>query len=153
MGEGRTGWEDESCSWLNVLCILSPHLPAGSVLDVPEPVRHPHGYPDCLLLLHPRVRAGYEARHLSCTRRVAASEGAAAAHRLCCSQASSGFQVPQMIHCHLQYISFLQSLHSLSILSSDKLHQLLQLLQTGVDPGSSLPLQEWLHDLPVLVGG
>lgn len=60
-------------------------------------------------------------------------------------------KLPQVSHGQLQDVGLLQLADALSLGLQGEHHQILQLVQAGVDPGSPLPLQQGLHHLPVLV--
>ena len=60
-------------------------------------------------------------------------------------------QLLQVADCQLQHISLLQLGDALSLSLEGKHHEVLQLIQAGVDPRPPLPLQQGLHHLPVLV--
>ena len=61
-------------------------------------------------------------------------------------------QLPQVSHSQLQHVSLLQLGDALPLSLQGEHHQVLQLVQTFVDPRSPLSLQHWLHHFPVLVG-
>ena len=67
-------------------------------------------------------------------------------------QPPSRLEVAQMAHGDLEHVRLLQPLHPLPAVAPSCLHQVLELLQAGVDPRPPLPLQERLGDLLVLVG-
>ena len=60
-------------------------------------------------------------------------------------------QLSQVLHGQLKHIGLLQLADALSLGLQGEHHQVLQLVQAVVDPGSPLPLDERLHNFSVLV--
>ena len=60
-------------------------------------------------------------------------------------------QLPQVSHSQLQHVSFLQLGDAFSLCLQSEHHEILEFIKTGINPCSSLSLQERFHHLPVLI--
>ena len=135
-----------------MVCALKSVL-SSSLLQSPQSVSHPECNVKRLLLFHSRAGSRDERGDLASAGGEPAPERRRRRDVRPCGQPPSRLEVAQMAHGDLEHVRLLQPLHPLPAVAPSCLHQVLELLQAGVDPRPSLPLQQRLHHLPVLVGG